>query len=98
MKLNPQREGQGMKNRGCRKLEAQHMTLGLNSGKAEIFQEAVGNRVENHGGVRVFAKKSKIPLRQLKKALANRETFQWWVDVAKIVKALIGSRMEFNSK
>jgi hypothetical protein len=91
-------KGEKMKNKECKKLGARHMTLGLESGKAELFQEAVGDIVEMNGGIKAIARKAKIPIRQLKKALADRETFQWWVDLAKIVKALSGSRMEFHSK
>ena len=86
-----------MKNSGCRKLEAQHLTLGLDSEKAELLQEACRNVIEKDGGLNIIAKKSGIPVRQLKKVLADREAFQLWVDIAKIVKAL-GGHMVFNEK
>ena len=86
-----------MKNSACRKLGAQHLTLGLDSGKAELLQEAYRNVIEKEGGPQVIARKSGIPIRQLKKVLADRETFQLWVDIAKIVKAL-GGHMAFSSE
>ncbi len=86
-----------MKNKGCRKLGAQHLTLGLDSGKADLLQEAFWNVVEKEGGLKVIAKKTKIPLRQLKKVMADREAFQIWVDIAKIVKGL-GGHMAFSTK
>jgi DNA-binding phage protein len=87
-----------MKNKGCGKLMAKYLTVGLNSGKAELFQEAFGDMVENQGGLKAIAKKAKMPVRLLKKTLADRAAFQRWVDIAKIVKVLGGNRMEFHQK
>lgn len=87
-----------MSKKGCRKLGAKLLTIGLNSGKAELFQEAVVELVENLGGVEKFAKKIKMPLTQMKKALADREAFQRCVDIAKVVKVLSARRMEFHQK
>ena len=86
-----------MKNASCRKLGAQHLNLGLHSGKAELLQEAYRNVIEKEGGLRVIAKRSGVPIRQLKKVLADRKAFQIWVDIAKIVKAL-GGHMAFSSE
>ena len=83
-----------MNNKACRKLEAQHLTLGLNSGKAELLQEAFQNVVDKEGGLKVIAKKTKLPLRQLKQAMADREAFQMFVDIGKIIKGL-GGQMAF---
>jgi DNA-binding phage protein len=87
-----------MRTKGCRKLGAKLLTVGLNSGKAELFQEAVVEIVEQLGGVEAFAKKAKMSVRELKRALASREAFQRWVDIAKVVKALSESRMAFYAK
>jgi len=87
-----------MGNKGCRRLGAKLLTVGINSGKAELFQEAVVEIVEHLGGVEVFAKKAKMSERELKRALASREAFQRWVDIAKVVKALSNSRMAFYPK
>ena len=75
-------------------MEAQHLTLGLNSGKAELLQEAFQNVVDKEGGLKVIAKKTKLPLRQLKQAMADREAFQMFVDIGKIIKGL-GGQMAF---
>ncbi len=74
---------------------AKYLTVGLDSGKAELFQEAFGDMVESQG-LKTIAKKAKMPVRLLKKTLADRAAFQRWVDIAKIVKALGGNRMEFK--
>jgi DNA-binding phage protein len=87
-----------MGNKGCRKLGAKLLTVGLNSGKAELFQEAVVEIVEQLGGVETFAKKAKMSVRELKKALASQEAFQRWVDIAKVVKVLSNSRIAFYAK
>jgi hypothetical protein len=87
-----------MKINVCGKLAAKLLIIGLNSGKAELFQEAVVALVENLGGVEKFAKKIKMPLRQVKKALASREAFQRCVDVAKVVKVLSDRRIEMRAK
>jgi|GEM_PF-2591924 DNA-binding phage protein len=87
-----------MRSKGCERLGAKLLTIGLNSGKAELFQEAVVEIVENLGGVEAFAKKAKMSVLQLKRALASREAFQRWVDIAKIVKVLSNSRMAFHVK
>lgn len=76
---------------------AKYLTVGLDSGKAELFQEAFGDMVEKHGGLKVIAKKVKVSVRFLKETLADRETFQVWIDMAKIVKALSGKRLEFKA-
>lgn len=81
-----------------KKLGAKHLTLGLESGKAELFQEAVWDLVEANGGIEIMAKKTKIPVRQLKRALGDQEIFQWWVNVAMIVKAFGNGRLGFVPK
>jgi DNA-binding phage protein len=86
-----------MKNLACRKLGAQHLTLGLDSGKAELFQEAFRNVVEKEGGLKVIAKKAKMSLRQIQRVMSDREAFQLWVDIAKIVKGL-GGHMDFAAE
>jgi hypothetical protein len=87
-----------MSEKGCRKLGAKLLTIGVNSGKAELFQEAVVVIVEHLGGVEAFAKKAKMSVPELKRALASREAFQRWVDIAKVVKVLSNSRMAFYAK
>ena len=87
-----------MRTRGCKKLGAKLLTVGLNSGKAELFQEAVVEIVEQLGGIEAFAKEAKMTVRQLRKALASRKGFQKWVDIAKVVRVLSNSRMVFYSK
>ncbi len=74
------------------------MTMGLNSGKAELFQEAVVEIVEQLGGVETFAKKAKMSVRELKRALASREAFKRWVDIAKVVNVLSNCRIAFYAK
>lgn len=86
-----------IRNHGCRKLAAKHLTIGLDSGKAELFQEAFADVVEGQGGLERIAKREKVSVRSLKKVLADRQAFQLWVDIAKIVKGLGGKRLEFNA-
>ncbi len=85
-----------MKNHGCRKLVAKHLTLGLDSGKAELFQEAFADVVESQGGLKKIARRARMPVRLVEKTLADRWAFQFWVDVAKILKGLGGKRLEFK--
>ncbi|HVZ81756.1 MAG TPA: hypothetical protein VHE12_13295 [bacterium] len=84
-----------MKNQKCRKLAAQHLTLGLDSGKAELFRQAFLDVIEKEGGLAAIAKKAKLPLREAKKILADLEAFQLWVDISKIIKGL-GGDMAFR--
>lgn len=84
-----------MKNKECGKLAAKYLTVGLDSGKAELFQEAFGDVVESQG-IKTITKKPKMPVHLLKKTLADRAVFQRWVDIAIMVKALGGNRMEFK--
>lgn len=85
-----------MKNNGCRKLVAQHLTLGLDSGNASLFQKAFLDVIEKEGGLSVIAKRAKLSLRQVKMVMADPEAFQLWVDISKIIKGL-GGNMAFHA-
>lgn len=80
-----------MKHLGCKsrlkELGSKHLTLALDTGKAEILQEAFNNVIEAQGGVKVMAKKAGMSLGEIKRTLADKESFQLLVDISKIVSA-----------